>query len=165
MTDKRNLGKPAAWAITQNEKLWREFDAVADRSVIIEWSLGGDYRSELVEPGDRAIFWITGPNGGLARLGFVLDVWATPRGYWKDSAGKRHKSPFAGQFFLPPFPNRRYLHRSAFTGSKVMADCELLGTAAQRPAPLRVEAKEWAFIQKKLVRFDESSFEFRAAWP
>ncbi|HEY5386010.1 MAG TPA: hypothetical protein VIJ56_12315, partial [Acidimicrobiales bacterium] len=114
MVDKRGWGKPAAWAITQNESLWEQFDSIADRSIIIEWSLSDNYRTRMMESGDRVLFWITGRNGGLARVGFVLKVTPTPRGYWKDAHGKRHKSPFAGQFYLPPFPNRRYIHRKAF---------------------------------------------------
>jgi hypothetical protein len=52
---KRDWPKPAAWAITQNERLWTKFDSVADRSVIIEWSLGDDYRTETMEAGDFAV--------------------------------------------------------------------------------------------------------------
>ena len=80
MVNKKSWGKPGAWAITQNEKLWDQFDAVADRTTVVEWSLGDDYRTAMVEPGDRALFWITGPNGGLARIGFVLRVDRAPGG-------------------------------------------------------------------------------------
>jgi len=41
----------AAWAITQNEKLYNRMDAIAERSVIIELSLGSTYRSEKIEGG------------------------------------------------------------------------------------------------------------------
>jgi hypothetical protein len=162
---KEEWGKPAAWAITQNEKLWTEFDSVADRSVIVEWSLGEDYRTEMMESGDRAIFWITGPRGGIARVGFVLKVRATPKGRWKDANGEWHAAPFSGQFFLPPFPNRRYIHRSALANDPTMANCELLTTAAQRQPPLRIEAREWRTIERLLLRFDRTNFDFRASWP
>ena len=135
---KRSWGKPAAWAITQNERLWTEFDSVADRSVTIEWSLGDDYRTEMMEQGDRALFWVTGRDGGIARIGFVLGKRKTPRGRWRDAQGKVHPSPFSGTFYLPPLPNRRYIHRSAFVDDPAMAACELLGNASQRPAPLRI---------------------------
>ncbi len=164
MTDKTKWPKPAAWAITQNERLWAEFDSVADRSVIIEWSLADNYRTHMMEPGDRTVFWITGSNGGLARLGFVLKVVETPRGYWKDVKGKRHRSPCSGRFFLPPFPNRRYLHRSVFAEEPAMADCELLTAVAQRQAPLRIERKEWRVIERRLLQFDRTNYDFRAAW-
>ena len=164
MTDKRGWGKPAAWAITQNEKLWSEFDSVADRSVIIGWSLGDNYRTEMMEPGDRTIFWITGKNGGIARMGFVLNIRATPGAYWEDSAGRRHDAPYTGTFYLPPFPNRRYIHRSAVSAETGMVNCELLSTAAQSNPPLRIEPAEWKVVEKLLVRFDRTSYDFRAPW-
>jgi len=160
---KKDLGKPAAWAITQNEKLWTKFDSVDDRSVVVGWSLGDDYRTRMMTPGDRTIFWVTGPNGGIARMGFVLEVSETPGGEWEDASGKSHPSPFSGYFFLPPFPNRRYIHRSSLVGRPKMAKCELLTNAAQRPAPLRIEKAEWKVIQAVLCRFDKTS-NSRAAW-
>ena len=162
---KEGWGKPAAWAITQNEKLWTEFDAVADRSVIVEWSLGDNYRTKMMEPGDRTVFWITGRNGGIARVGFVLQVRATPKGRWKDAVGRSHVSPLSGLFFLPTFPNRRYIHRSALADDPKMAGCELLTVAAQRQAPLRIEPKEWKLIERLLLNFDRTNFDFRAPWP
>ena len=162
--DRQGGGPSRRRAITQNEKLWTEFDSVTDRSVVVEWSLGDNYRTEAMESGDRAIFWITGRSGGIARVGFVLTVQATPKGRWKDAHGKIHAAPFSGQFFLPPFPNRRYISRSALAGDPRMANCELT-TAAQRQSPLRIEATEWKVIERLLLRFDRSNFDFRAAWP
>lgn len=162
---KEDWGKPAAWAITQNEKLWTAFDSVADRSVIVEWSLGDTYRTRMMEPSDRAIFWVVGKNGGIARVGFVLTVRPTPRGYWKDALGTRHESPYSGQFFLPPLPNRRYIHRSALTSDPQLAKCELVTTAAQSAPPLRIEPKEWKAIERLLIKFDRTNFDFRSAWP
>lgn len=164
MAGKEEWPKPAAWAITQNERLWEHFDSVADRSVVISWSLGDSYRTDEMQPGDRALFWVTGKNGGLARLGFVLSTSRTPGGTWTDAFGVAHEAPYSGTFYLPPFPNRRYIHRSAFADRAALANCELLTTAAQRPAPLRIEAKEWKEIEKILLRFDRSSPAFRAGW-
>jgi hypothetical protein len=165
MVDKRDWPKPAAWAITQNERKWQDFDSIADRSIIINWALGDNYRTEQIEPGDRVVFWITGHNGGIARIGFVLRVTPTPRGYWKDAFGVKHKMPFSGEFFLPPFPNRRYIHRDALSKRAGMADCELLSSAAQMTPPLRIEGKEWTVIQRELIRFDRTNYDFRAPWP
>ena len=164
MVDKRNWERPAAWAITQNEHLWEEFDSVADRRVIVEWSLADNYRTHMMEPGDPALFWITGKNGGIARLGFVLGVRETRRGAWRDAAGKRHKAPYSGEFFLPPFPNRRYIHRSALADRPQLSKCELLGSGSQMQAPLRIEQKEWVVIQQLLRRFDRTNEAFRAPW-
>jgi hypothetical protein len=164
MVDKRKWPKPAAWAIAQNERLWTKFDSVADRSVIISWSLGDNYRTELMEPADRTIFWITGANGGIARIGFVLSKERTPGGRWKDANGVWHSAPHHGTFFLPPFPNRRYIHRDALAADRRLASCELLGTAAQRQAPLRIEAREWDVIEELLIEFDRTSPDFRAPW-
>lgn len=165
MAGKEDWGKPAAWAITQNEKLWVEFDSIADRSVVVEWSLGDTYRTKMMQSGDRAVFWVVGKNGGIARIGFVLSVRATPKGYWTDAMGTRHESPYSGQFFLPPLPNRRYIHRSALSHEPRLAKCELLTTAAQSAPPLRIEPDEWKAIERLLVKFDRTNFDFRSAWP
>jgi hypothetical protein len=165
MVSKEEWGKPAAWAITQNEKLWSAFDSVTDRSVIVEWSLGDTYRTRMMEPGDRALFWVVGKNGGIARVGFVLNVRKTPKGYWKDAFGTRHQSPYSGSFFLPPFPNRRYIHRAALARKSDLAKCELLTTAAQAAPPLRIEKKEWRAIERLLIQFDRTNLDFRSAWP
>lgn len=164
MASKEDWGKPAAWAITQNERLWTAYDSISDRSVIVEWSLGDTYRTRMMQPGDRAVFWVVGKNGGIARVGFVLTVRATPTGYWEDALGTRHESPYSGQFFLPPLPNRRYIHRSALTTDPGLAKCELLTTAAQSAPPLRIESNEWKAIERLLVEFDRTNFGFRSAW-
>lgn len=52
MVDKRDWPKPAAWAITQNENLWQEFDSIADRSIIIEWSRSLSFRAFRRRSGD-----------------------------------------------------------------------------------------------------------------
>ena len=67
----RRTGKAGGVGDHENEKLWAEFDSIANRSVIVEWTLGDTYRTQMVEPGDRTIFWVVG-RGGMARLGFVL---------------------------------------------------------------------------------------------
>ncbi len=66
---------------------------------------------------------------------------------------------------MPPFPNRRYIHRSVLEDRPNLSGCELLGTAAQRLAPLRIEPKEWTVIERLLLRFDKPSFDFRSPWP
>lgn len=76
--------------------------------------------------------------------------------------GTRPRS--SGQFYLPPFPNRRFIHRSAFADDPKMAGCELLGTVAQSQPPLRIERREWKLIERALVRFDRTNYDFRAPW-
>lgn len=146
-TSKEAWPKPAAWAITQNERLWTKFDSITDRSSIIEWSLGDTYRTRLMAPGDRAVFWITGPNGGLARVGFVLRVKETPGHRWLDANEVAHDAPWSGEFFMPPFPNNRYIHRGVLQRLTGLAQCELVTTAAQGPLPLRIEHREWRLIE------------------
>src|SRR3712207_2586721 len=63
MPGKESWRKPAAWAVTHNESLWTKFDSIADRAVVLGWSLGDTYKTQLMEPGDRTIFWIVGRNG------------------------------------------------------------------------------------------------------
>ena len=73
-------------------------------------------------------------------------------------------APYLGEFFLPPFPNRRYIHRSVFEHRPNMANCEVLGTVAQSQPPLRIEPKEWTVIANQLRRFDRTNWEFRSGW-
>jgi hypothetical protein len=61
---------------------------------------------------------------------------------FKHANGKRHAAPYSGQFFLPPFPNRRYIHRSILAADSTLSNCELLTSASQRQSPLRIEARE-----------------------
>lgn len=100
MVDKSNR-EVACWAITQNERLYDKMDAIAERSVVISWSLGNIYRSE------RCV-QATGCSSGLREKTAespVSDSSSTRRrrdpGF---ATGNRHKAGYWGRFYLPPFP-------------------------------------------------------------
>jgi hypothetical protein len=147
------MPKPAAWAITQNRDLWPHFDPINDDAVVIDWSLADNYRvTDQMAPGDRTVFWVTGDDGGVARVGFLLEVVRTDGEAWIDARGHRHDSPYGGVFYLPPFPRRSYIHRSALELDPAFQDCELVtpGVRSSQP-PLRIEQPEWNVIER-LVR-------------
>lgn len=88
-----------AWLLKANPGVWdvRRFLADGHRS-ITSWSVQHGYRSALVRPGDKVVFWLSGPGkGGLVRgvwgLGHVVaqaEAWqdAEP-GWWLDDAARQ----------------------------------------------------------------------------
>lgn len=90
-----NLG---AWLLKAHPDVWdvRRFRAEGE-SRIRSWSVQPGYRSRLMRPGDRALFWLSGPGrGGLVRgvwgLGHVRaepEPWAdTDDGWWLDPSAR-----------------------------------------------------------------------------
>ena len=133
--------KQPAWALTHNRELWTHFDPIFDPSIVVDWSLARNYRvTEQMQPGDRVIFWMTGEDGGVARIGFVISLDLTTVGSWEDANGKEHKNGYAGLFFLPPFPQGTYIARSAIEETSAFQSSELgtPGVNSSTP-PLRVE--------------------------
>lgn len=64
-----NLG---AWVFKCNPKVWKIDEFIADGNNWIEsWSVFDNYRSELIDDGQRAILWVSGSETGN-----------TPRGIW-----------------------------------------------------------------------------------
>lgn len=78
LVSRENLG---AWLLKCNPNVWdlgRFIDDGGDE--IWSWSVADNYRTELMEPGDRAVFWVSGSlTGRLAR-----GIWAI--GYLTSSA-------------------------------------------------------------------------------
>lgn len=88
-----------AWLLKCNPTLWdlRGFLASGDAR-ITSWAVQPNYRSEMMRPGDRALFWVSGDGrDGLARGlwgdGVVVaapEVWAEGKGgRWFADAPRR----------------------------------------------------------------------------
>jgi predicted RNA-binding protein with PUA-like domain len=86
-----NLG---AWVFKCNPKTWDLETFVADGHTHIEdWSVANNYRSELIQHGQRALFWVSGAEDGAMPRGIWGYGWTTGRrrfvaqpyeGYWED---------------------------------------------------------------------------------
>ena len=62
----------AAWLLKCNPQVWNLEAFLADGNDYIDsWSVADNYRTGLMEPGDRVLFWVSGPAAG-----------AMPRGIW-----------------------------------------------------------------------------------
>jgi hypothetical protein len=92
--DRERLG---AWLLKCNPAAWdlRGFLATGERR-LTSWSVQPGYRSALMAPGDRALFWVSGDGRqgfarGLWGLGHVLaeaESWSeATRGFWRAGDG------------------------------------------------------------------------------
>jgi predicted RNA-binding protein with PUA-like domain len=88
-----------AWLLKANPAVWdlRRFLASGETR-LTSWSVQRSYRSALMRPGDRVVFWLSGPGtGGLVRgvwgLGHVVaeaEAWADAEpGFWLDDAARQ----------------------------------------------------------------------------
>ena len=89
--DRDNLG---AWLLKANPALWDLSGFLAaGENRITSWAVQPGYRSRLMIPGDRVLFWVSGDG----RSGLARGIWgdgqvvASPeewvdaeRGYWRD---------------------------------------------------------------------------------
>jgi|GEM_PF-3696018 len=137
----QHLPKPPAWALTHNRDKWTDFNPVFDPLLVIDWSLANNYRvTEQMAPGDPVVFWMTGKEGGVARIGFLISLDLERLDTWEDSFGVEHKNNLSGRFFLPPFPQATYIARAAIEQTTAFKSSELgtPGVNSSTP-PLRVE--------------------------
>jgi hypothetical protein len=92
--DRERLG---AWLLKCNPAAWdlRGFLATGERR-LTSWSVQPGYRSALMAPGDRVLFWVSGDGRqgfvrGLWGLGQVLaevESWSeATRGFWRAADG------------------------------------------------------------------------------
>ncbi len=98
LVTRSNLG---AWMVKCNPAVWKLHEFIADGNDWISgWSLHEGYRSDLMEPGDKIIMWVTlSPNldRGIWGLGHITDyagnrVFAVgdddDPGYWLDETAR-----------------------------------------------------------------------------
>jgi hypothetical protein len=88
-----------AWLLKANPAVWDVRRFLADgHTRLTSWSVQRGYRSALMRPGDRVVFWLSGPGtGGLVRgvwgLGHVVaeaESWQdAERGWWLDDAARQ----------------------------------------------------------------------------
>lgn len=87
-----------AWLLKCNPALWdlRGFRAAGETRVT-SWAVQPNYRSAMMQPGDRALFWVSGPGrGDLVRglwgSGSVVETaesWVDgERGFWRSEPGR-----------------------------------------------------------------------------
>jgi hypothetical protein len=89
--DRDNLG---AWLLKANPALWDVSGFLADvGNQIRSWAVQPGYRSRLMTPGDRVLFWVSGDGrSGLARgiwgdgrvVGPAEDWVDAEAGFWRD---------------------------------------------------------------------------------
>ena len=88
-----------AWMLKCNPALWdlRGFISSGERG-LTSWAVQRNYRSALMAPGDRVLFWVSGDGrGGLVRgiwgAGFVVaepEDWVDEEhGFWLADSGRR----------------------------------------------------------------------------
>ena len=88
-----------AWLLKANPAVWdvRRFRADGETR-LTSWSVQRGNRSALMRPGDKVVFWLSGPGrGDLVRgvwgLGHVVaeaEAWAdAERGWWLDDAARQ----------------------------------------------------------------------------
>jgi hypothetical protein len=91
MIDRDNLG---AWLLKANPALWDMSGFLAaGGSQIRSWAVRPGYRSRLMSPGDRVLFWVSGDG----RSGLARGIWGDGRvvapaedwvdaeaGFWRD---------------------------------------------------------------------------------
>ena len=93
--DRDNLG---AWLLKANPNLWDVSGFLtAGENRIRSWAVQPGYRSRLMTPGDRVLFWVSGDGrSGLARGiwgdGEVIapaEDWVdAERGHWRDDSAR-----------------------------------------------------------------------------
>jgi hypothetical protein len=92
--DSVTLSNLGAWVFKCNPKTWDLETFVADGHTHIEsWSVANNYRSELIQHGQRALFWVSGAeDGAMPRgiwgygwtIGTLRFVAQAPENYWVD---------------------------------------------------------------------------------
>ena len=92
---RENLG---AWVLRCNPKTW-DVAAFVDEGCrsITGWSVTSGYRSELMAPGDRALFWVMGTDKAYTRgiwgigtvTGYAKPIEELTDGYWLDQNARR----------------------------------------------------------------------------
>jgi hypothetical protein len=88
-----------AWLLKANPAVWDVRRFLADGETrLTSWSVQRGYRAALMRPGDKVVFWLSGPGtGGLTRgvwgLGHVVaeaEAWEdAERGWWLDDAARQ----------------------------------------------------------------------------
>ena len=121
MTEKRKLERESvgAWLVTCNpEDVYDPTDDADARVHVFSWSLHGNYRTELVQPGDDIVLWV----GGAERGGHTPGIWAygfvagdvfegegNPEEWidQKRASARRPYVPMMMTWLEPPLPKRQ----------------------------------------------------------
>lgn len=98
MTQRVSRNTLGAWLLKCNPAQWdlRAFRAAGETRVT-SWAVQPNYRSAMMRPGDRALFWVSGPGrGDLVRglwgggtVAAQAEDWVDgERGFWRSEPGR-----------------------------------------------------------------------------
>ncbi|WP_052060621.1 protein NO VEIN domain-containing protein [Rhodococcoides fascians] len=104
-SDSVTLSNLGAWVFKCNPKTWDLKSFMADGHTLIDsWSVANNYRSELIQHGQRVIFWVSGAEDGAMPRGIWGYGWTTgtpdfvahpSEGYWVDDDKRIDAHSFA----------------------------------------------------------------------
>ncbi len=147
-----------AWLLTCNPKMWDLPGMLASGSGVTSWRLAPNYRTDLVEPGDRCFLWVGDSSGqwpsGVWATGLVSDRPRIGEGgdddpYWLDRAEQEKERPYVGIFLIfldPPILRADLKEDDRFGRAEVM-------TAAQMANPLILTPDQVALLDDYLAAY------------
>lgn len=155
LVNSANLG---AWLIKCNPQVWDLAEFIADGGeTITDWSMVPNYRAELVQEGQRVLFWVTGRDGAYPEPGLwgsgevhgpatYRDNETDDAYYWLDHDQQQrphYSAPMNVQLFQSPVP------RSTLKADPRLAGMEIF-RQPQMGNPLFVTKDELAAIDEHL---------------
>ncbi|RKN15234.1 EVE domain-containing protein [Micromonospora musae] len=149
-----NLG---AWLVKCNPEVWDLVSFLAaGEETITSWSVVPNYRADLVRPGQRVLFWVTGKEGAYPEPGLwgsgvmvgpVYEATADgDTGYWLDEDQQqrtRHFAPMDVEVMPSPVPRHVLKSDSRLSGMEVFRQ-------PQMGNPLFVTKDELAALEAHL---------------
>jgi len=144
-----------AWLFKANPAVWDVLTFLRSGAEVDSWRMAPSYRVGLIQPGQPAVLWVTGPTGG----GHTPGVWAVGEvvgdvyddvgdpddPLWRDRAAQRVLRPHVdvrlGVLDEP-------LARRELAGDARFADAEIL----RRPrmgSPVALRPAEWDAIRDR----------------
>ncbi|MDQ6783619.1 MAG: DUF3883 domain-containing protein [Actinomycetota bacterium] len=144
-----------AWVLKCNPRMWDLEGWIADGNEVVgDWSVNENYRSELMQPGQPAVLWVTGSLGAKPEPGVwgVGEVIAPPHSvsggdaYWLDLSAAERVTTVV-QLQLPV--SGLLVAREEMQADPRLADCEVF-RAPQMGNPSWFTREEWAAARRYL---------------
>lgn len=159
---RENLG---GWLLKCNPKVYDVVGARAAGEEIDSWSVSDNYRTELMEPGDRIILWMTGSEGakpqpGIWAVGHVVGIpeWSVgiaadeeDANFWIDvdkGLTIQQFAPVSLDFLDVPVP------RSSVQSVDALGSMEVF-TQSQMSNPVYISTSEMASLEKLIGDWPE----------
>lgn len=145
-----------AWVLKCNPQTWDLAQWVADGNTLIDnWSVQDNYRSERMQPGDPAVLWVTGSGAA----GVAPGVWGTGHvvgapwrvlgsggDYWLDLDAADRVTLIVG---LDIVVTELVVSRSVLRADPRLASCEIF-RSPQMGNPSWLNKDEWSALQDYL---------------